>query len=52
MARTPTQNKAIAWWATLHDLTLQLSTHPMYYFRNIARFLVPEVVHRVGGNER
>lgn len=32
--RTPTQDKALQWWADSNGLMLQMSTHPKYYFKN------------------
>jgi hypothetical protein len=30
--RTPTEDKALAWWCSKNNLVPQLSTHPVYYF--------------------
>lgn len=32
--RTPTQDKALAWWCEKEGLILQMSTHPKYFFKN------------------
>lgn len=34
MKRTPTQDKALAWYCETYSLTPQLSTHPLYYFKD------------------
>lgn len=33
-SRTPTENKALAWYCEENNLIPQLSTHPTYYFRD------------------
>lgn len=35
-SRTPTENKALAWYCEANNLIPQLSAHPVYFFRNRA----------------
>lgn len=34
MIRTPTEDKALAWFCKTRNLKLELSSHPTYYFTN------------------